>query len=320
MKRSKPKANPAYPARVRAAAKAEVAANRSRPPVVKKAKGPRVRTQHVAAFNAMDMRRLSDLTDTELKERGLARYGGVVLKARPFQAPALPPGVIPTNVKALRPLLGETRHMALDSAMVAPMYTWANQQCGLVGFPGYPYLAELALRSEYRAASETTAKEMTRRWILLKSAAAGDKDDKIKTITDALDHFKVRALWRKAIELDGYFGRSQIYMGIKGQDSDLARQKPLKYKEETLGVDCLESLSVIEPMWTTPYSYNSIDPTASDFFRPVSWFILGKKTHASRLLPFISRPVPDLFKPAYNFSGLSMSQLMEPYTLQWFRA
>ena len=36
-------------------------------------------------------------------------------------------------------------------------------------------------------------------------------------------------------------------------------------------------------------------------------------------MTFISREVPDLLKPAFNFSGISLTQLMIPYVKQWLR-
>ena len=41
--------------------------------------------------------------------------------------------------------------------------------------------------------------------------------------------------------------------------------------------------------------------------------------HATRLLTFIGREVPDLLKPAYSFGGLSMSQMVKPYVDNWLR-
>ena len=46
---------------------------------------------------------------------------------------------------------------------------------------------------------------------------------------------------------------------------------------------------------------------------------MGKNVHASRLLMFSSRPVPDMLKASYNFGGLSLSQLAEPYVNNWLR-
>ncbi|AOA58318.1 hypothetical protein BFG52_08085 [Acinetobacter larvae] len=52
---------------------------------------------------------------------------------------------------------------------------------------------------------------------------------------------------------------------------------------------------------------------------PVNGFVLGKEIHDDRLLTLITRPVPDMLKPAYNFSGVSMLQLMQPYVERWQR-
>lgn len=46
---------------------------------------------------------------------------------------------------------------------------------------------------------------------------------------------------------------------------------------------------------------------------------MGKTVHASRMLDLISRPVPDMLKPAYNFGGLSLTQIAEPYVNNWLR-
>lgn len=328
MKRKAKRANPAYPGRAKALAKA-VSAERARVRLA----GQR-RMAAVDAARAADgkpakavrvtQRQLNALSDKELAGIGMARLGAqgdphaAIMMARRIGAPVLAPGVLPTGRRP-SPLPGETPHFALDSSTVAPMYAWANQFCSQIGFPGYPYLAQLALRSEYRAPAETSAKEMTRRWLKFKSASAGDKADKIAKLEELWRQMKIRDKFRTGIYNDMIFGRYQIFMDIKGDQSDIARQRPINFTAG-LGKDCLLGVQGIEPMWTTPYSYNSIDPTRADFYKPVSWFVLGRKTHASRLLDIVSKPVPDLFKPAYNFGGLSMSQLMEPYVIQWYGA
>jgi hypothetical protein len=128
----------------------------------------------------------------------------------------------------------------------------------------------------------------------------------------------VRDLFRVAAEQDGFFGRAQIYIDIKGV-TDETRKLPLVIAPETIKKGSLNGFKTIEALWTTPYAYNSDNPLAPDFFKPTSWFVLGKQTHASRLMTFIAREVPDMLKPAYNFGGMSMTQLMEPYVNAWLR-
>ncbi len=225
-----------------------------------------------------------------------------------YVPPKLPPGVVPDGAPA----------MAFDNASVGA-YQWANMNLGYCGmaFPGYPYLAELSQISEYISPVETTAQEATRRWIKLVNRGEADLTERIAQLEDALIRFRVRECLRRVSELDGYFGRGQLFIDVG--TSAAGRANPLVVAEETIGIGDLVAFTPIEPMWTTPIAYNAFDPTALDYYKPTAWYIMGVRTDASRLLTFIHRPLPDLLKPAYNFSGLSMSQLMQPYVNNWLK-
>lgn len=257
---------------------------------------------------------------TRLVQDMRAAPSGTAGSATHYRPPALPPGVVPAMDSIPVPLEGEAKYMALDSADVAPTYAWASQIGMGVGFQGYTYLAQLTQLSEYRSPGETLAKEMTRRWIDWHYEGTGEGGaDKLKQMEQAFKDFKVQELFQRAAEQDCWFGRSQIYVMIRNELDDNARQLPLIIDDKHIRVGDLKGLNVIEPYWTTPYSYNANDPSARDFYKPTSWFIVGKKTHSSRLLTFVSREVPDLLKPAYNFGGISLTQLLEPYVNQWLR-
>lgn len=243
----------------------------------------------------------------------LARFAAPEPEPARFEIkrPDLMPGVVPAWAKK------DKAFLALDAAC-DPVYAYASQNyCGM-GFPGYAYLSELTQRSEYRSPSETTATEMTRKWIKLVSKGAGDQSKKIEILEAELKRHKVRDLFRVAAEQDGLFGRAQVFVNIKGVSDD-GKKNPLVIDPATIKKGSLIGFKNIEAIWTTPYAYNSTDPTANDFFKPTAWFVLGKQIHASRLLTFISREVPDMLKPAYNFGGISMSQLMQPYVDAWLR-
>lgn len=222
--------------------------------------------------------------------------------------PVLPDGVIPEAAAT------DSAHIAMDSAATA-MCSYAAGFFDGQGFAGYPKLAQLVQISEYRSPSETLASEMTRKWIKIKSSGENDVTDKIKIIEAQLKRHKIRDLFYKAAELDGFYGRAQIFIDLKGGDQSL----PLVISGATIGKGSLSGFKIIEPIWTSPSAYNSTDPTAPDFFKPTAWYVMGRKVHATRLMTFVSREVPDMLKPAYNFGGLSMTQLMEPYVNAWFR-
>nr|WP_101128240.1 anti-CBASS Acb1 family protein [Neisseria meningitidis] len=215
--------------------------------------------------------------------------------------PTLPDGVKPNG-------------MAMDSS---PLGNFGADCFFGTGFIGYPRLAELAQISEYRSVSETTANEMTRQWIEIKSVGEEDNSGLIKQIEECYERLNVRDVFRKAIETDGLFGRGQILVQIKDHDGKLAN--PLLLTEKTIAKGSLKALVNIEPMWTTPAPYNAIDPTLPDFYKPKAWYVMAQEIHASRLFTLISRPVPDMLKPAYNFGGVSMTQLMMPYVERWLR-
>lgn len=147
------------------------------------------------------------------------------------------------------------------------------------------------------------------------------QEDKLAKLTEAMEEFKVRDHFRKCAELDDAFGRAQLFIDIesKSRDPYEVRQLPLLIEPETVPKGSLKGFQVVEPLWTTPYTYNATDPLSPDFYKPRAWFVMGRRVHASRLLTFVSREVPDMLKPAYNFGGLSMSQLMEPYVFRFLR-
>jgi len=232
-----------------------------------------------------------------------------------FSPPAIMPGVVPK---------GEKSAIAMDYAPgvydFANMGAWGDSY--FTPFPGYPYLAGLATRAEYRAFADSLSSELTREWIRFKGAAAIDGDgedeqDKIRIaeLEDAIKKHNLKDLFKLAAAQDCFFGRAQISVNLKGADNKL----PMVLSPKTIKMGTLEGFTCIEAMWTTPSAYNASDPTAVDFYKPREWFVLGKQVHASRIQTIITRPLPDMLKPAYNFSGISLSQLAEPYVNNWLR-
>lgn len=225
-----------------------------------------------------------------------------------------PPGVIPEGKKA-------------DAlAMDATPYDYVNEVFCHAHFRGYPFLAALTQLPEYRKMSETIAKEMTRKFIKILAVGDEDKSDKIKQIEEALVRFQVRDVFRQAVEMDGFFGRGQIYIDVDmpnsktpARDDANELESPLLLDKAKIAQGSLRGFRAVEPVWTYPSQYNTVDPMAPDFYKPTRWFVMGKIVHASRLLMFVSREVPDLLKATYNFGGLSLSQLAMPYVDNWLR-
>jgi len=236
-------------------------------------------------------------------------------KINPFQMPRYPKGVLPNGRTELAMDENTTQIVASAWDFGAALHgLWAEG----IGFMGYPYLAELSQRAEYRRASEVIAEEMTRKWIKLRATGDDDKADKIKVLGDRLEQFHVRDVFREVLEFDGFFGLGFVYLDFGDADTDELRT-PLVASPEKIGHHRLKAIRAVDPTWTAPNRYDARDPTSPTFYRPQSWFMMGREIHTTRLLSVVSRPLPDILKPAYNFGGLSLSQLMKPYVDNWLR-
>lgn len=251
-------------------------------------------------INSMVLAKAMETTSPALKRIDLA----------PYEPPR---GVVPADqLKAV---------MAMDSTP----YDYLNLTGFSGGFPGYPYLADLSQRAEYRKMVSRLAEEMTRKWIEIKTVGDDDKSDKVAQLNDALERYKVRELFKEAAEDDGYFGRGQIYIEVKAPRGTVASDdpnelaSPLFLAKEKIGKGSLVALRKVEAVWTYPGVYQSTNPLKADYYKPQQWFVMGQTVHTSRLLMFTSREMPDMLKAAYNFGGLSLSQIAEPYVNNWLR-
>ena len=235
----------------------------------------------------------------------------------PFRMPDVAPGVLPAGQK-----------LAMDNAVGSPM-SWAAGIVGSggyeegLGFLGYPYLAELAQRPEYRQISETIARCMTRHWIKLKSKSGEDKSKRIAQIEEGMRRLGVQQSWFKTNAHDGLFGRGHLYIDL-GNDNPAELATPIgdgwnAMSGAKVKKGSLKAIRPVEPVWCYPTGYNSTNPLAADFYNPGAWYVMGTKVDASRLLRFVGREVPDLLKPAYSFGGLSLSQMMKKDVDFWLR-
>ncbi len=186
-----------------------------------------------------------------------------------------------------------------------------------LGFPGFPYLTELTQITEYRDMFERASNEMVRKWIKLRSVSKdGTKAERIKILEADMRKFRVRDAFRQCATLDGSMGRGQLFIDL-GDTGGPELETPLMLNRFKIPVGSLRGFKVVEPITTYPANYNASNPLAQDYYVPSVWFVYGQKVHSTRLLQFVSRALPDLLKPVYNFSGMSLSQLGQPYVDYW---
>lgn len=252
---------------------------------------------------------------TVMEQTGVATYPKFPLE------PYIPPrGVMPEEFARGFAMDQAWTNLAMDDNWLLNSNNGsatANVISGM-GFPGFPYLTELTQLTEYRDMSERTASEMTRKWIKLKSTSPDeDNTDYIAGLDEDLKKFRIRELFRECAKLDGFMGRAQLFINM-GETEGEELKTPLMLNRFKIQVGTLRGFKLIEPITTYPSAYNATNPLKSDYYVPSMWFVYGSSVHASRFLTFVSRPVPDLLKPVFNFSGISLSQLAQPYVDYWF--
>lgn len=245
----------------------------------------------------------------------------------PFSLPQFPRIAVPKDATLAMDAQLRGR-MAMDDATFNAG-TWAAVGgLGLYGyetFLGYPELAVLAQRVEYRQIVTTMAREATREWIefAVDGVAPDESDedelkDRVKRLEDKLGELGVQGAFCTCAEYDGYYGRGHLYIDTGATDDPDELVKPLVPNKAKLPKGVLR-VRPIEAVWVYPINYESVDPLRPDWYNPTVWYVMGKNVHATRLLRFVGHEVPDLLKPAYSFGGLSLTQLCKPYVDIWLQ-
>ncbi len=218
-------------------------------------------------------------------------------------------------------LNGKGAKLTLDAAL-PKNFGAMSASCGgaFSLFPGYPFLQWISQNALVSAGVETTAGEMCRKFAKVVSTAENDadtsdstQDDKIKHLEAMLKKHALRKIFREAAKMIGYYGGCLVAINTKDDDDDEVIQTPLTMDAATFPKDYITGFTVIDPINVTPGQYNSINPIAHDYFKPDSWIVMGRKIHKSRVLYFCGKEAPLLYKPAYNFFGVSAAQLVWEY-------
>lgn len=356
------------------------------------------------------------ITETMLALAKGNKRQSAILASQVFAMAKPMPGVVPKGKATIA--MDEAIETALGWAAQS-IYAGAFQQG--VTFLGYPYLAELAQRAEYRRVSEVIATEMTRKWIEIKvrtnnledevdaageeledelgveekpskpgqppnpnasnkavgkpamdaflpkptdtppakpagppddpAASADEEDDpqaqleaakndlkaqkakekeaRVHELEEELKRLNVQDCFRKIAEQDGFFGRAHLFIELDKNDGSNVMLRPElvipigdgqnAFSKAKITKGSITRLKTVEAIWCYPANYNSNNPLADNWYAPSLWFVQGMEVHASRLLTFVGREVPDMLKPAYSFGGLSLSQMVQPTVQNWLR-
>ena len=224
--------------------------------------------------------------------------------------------------------LGATEkvRLAMDSALSADGGVYSllqhSLQMGMGVFPqfmGYGALQNLAQNGIIRACVGTVADDMTREWIELRREGEGaaDDGDLLPRLSAKLEQLRAQDVFHEAVELAGYEGGALVFLDTGAKGETLAEPLNVSPHSGELRPGSPLRLVAVDPVNVFPSDYNSLDPLADDYFRPTSWWVLGRKVHASRLLRVVGNEVPVLLRPAYNFLGIPQAQILWDYALHF---
>ena len=196
-------------------------------------------------------------------------------------------------------------------------------------FMGYAFLSYLAQDAMISRGVHTLADEMTREWGELSTKEKSQKDI-VQAVLDEMDRLEVQRKFKEASVKTGFFGGCLVFLDVREDPNvpleDIELEKPLfkegmdEFNKSKLLNKHLVGLRVIEPINLAPGVYNSIDPTAADFFEPEHFYVLGRKIHRSRFLYFADNIPPQILKPVYLFFGVPLAQLVFTYVQDFYKA
>lgn len=226
----------------------------------------------------------------------------------------------------------EDVRVAMDSALEdAGFYSLIQHglDMGVYGsmanFMGYAALQNIAQNGLIRACIETVTDDMTRNWIELtrtgdnEDADSNGADDRIDAINEEFERLELRKVMHEACALTGYYGGCLLYLDT-GASGDYLKN-PLNldplFSLEARDKGFLKAIRPIDPINVFPGTYNATNPLVADYYRPSTWWVLGKEVHASRLIRVVANEAPLIFKPSYNFLGIPQAQILWDYVLHF---
>lgn len=185
-------------------------------------------------------------------------------------------------------------------------------QYPITSFVGYGVLQQIAQQGLIRACIQTVSDDLSRKWIKIDGC---DDPQKLEIIENELKKLHIKDLFHKAVTTTGYMGGAFIFIDT-GED-DLTLPLAINDLSAELKEGSKVKFVVVDPVNVSPIEYNCINPLRDDYMQPRMWQVLGKRVHASRLLPFVENQPPMLLKPNYNFLGIPQAQILWDYVMHF---
>lgn len=157
--------------------------------------------------------------------------------------------------------------------------------------------------------------EMLNKWgkvVLNSEKSKNEKENReiIKHVESELIRLDVKNVAKKFLTTALTFGGSFVYLNF-GPDSP---ETPLYLNYTHLRSRNLNSIKSIEPWLIGPLEVNTSNPLEDSYMNPRFWSVSSQgKISSDRIIPVTFYQSTDLFKPMYNFLGISLCQFMKDH-------
>ncbi len=176
-------------------------------------------------------------------------------------------------------------------------------------FIGYGALQSLSQDAMIRLLILTRTTEMLRQWITFKDADS----EQIEQVEKHVTTMHLRDTLQQAINTMGFMGGAYLFIDTGAPREQLINPLDFSDKSAELKKGGRLAFRVIDPIFTSPQSFNALNPLESDFYRPSVFMVQGTPVHRSRLIRLVENEVADILKPSYNFLGIPQAQILDDY-------
>lgn len=184
-----------------------------------------------------------------------------------------------------------------------------------VEFIGYPALAMLRQNILVQNIATMFSEEMTKKWVKISPGDDDVTEEDVKRVRELDKKWKGERFFRECAEECIYSGGCLAYIDV--EDTNL--EAPMNLDSASIPTGTLKGFKILDPAIVHAEGWQSSDPLKDNYYLPEFWRVRGKSVHKSRFLYFAETSVPEMLKPAYNFFGISMPQMLLDYIYNFER-
>lgn len=183
---------------------------------------------------------------------------------------------------------------------------------GRQGFIGHQMAALVSQNWMIQKACVMPARDALRKGWELRNAAGDSVDDSITAQISGIDkRLRTAQQLQEFITMGRIFGIRIAIPDVR-YVGDQAEARRLPFNIDGVVRGSFKGWIQVDPYWTAPMLDNAASgkPDSKHFYEPTWWQINGQLYHRSHLCIYRHGVLPDILKPAYQYGGIPVPQLI----------